>query len=302
MPTLLEYRLATMKVLNDGGMWPAIASTSDTVRLGLSINLTPNASVHRYDGRWLYIASGTAIGQQRVVQTGGYNPLIGQYTVWPSWSTSPAVYDDVLLTGIFPSISNPGSPLDTAPLTDTSYRDLINRALRHLVVPDRLTLPITTADTYSLATYAAWLDRPERLVRVREPSPVSGRDPIDASWRGPELVLDAGAPLLKLHAPFGTASGDLTLEVLRPAHTLISGVETTAGLDAEDDTAIPDVESVVTATLVEAYQVLMNRTPGRPTNQWAGLYDEALASAQRLRYYDASLQRPQAPAAPQEAA
>ena len=51
-------------------------------------------------------------------------------------------------------------------------------------------------------------------MRVLEPD-IRGRGAKDARWRGWSLVLDAETPTLELTVPFGTATGNLILEVLR---------------------------------------------------------------------------------------
>jgi len=275
MPTLRDYRRALARALDDLGVYTLTSPTASTLICTLLVNASPGASTHRYDGRWLYLAA--PIPQQRVVTTGGYNPGDGTLTFAPT-ATPATAGTEVELTGLFPSLS-------VALSEDTDYRTLVNRALAALLVHDRLTVAITTADSYPIAAYP-WLDRMERLVGVLEPSPVSGRRPVDAGWRGWRLVVDGPTPRLEVNAPFATASGDLTLDVLRPANTLVNGTDSTTGLVDDTDTAVPAIEEFLPVGLMEAYQALMSRTPGRPNSNWHQKWAEAREMAHRLRAYD----------------
>lgn len=288
--TRIQYVTALARALDDIGAYPISAAAANSVTAPLLIDTTSNASVSRYNGRWAY-----AKAQQRVVKTGGLTPSTGGLGIRPNWASNPTSSDTLYLTSLFPIISE-------VPGEDTSYADLISRALPHLLVVDRVTVPITTAQTYSTTTWP-WLDRPERLLRVLEPGPTGG-PPIDARWRGWRLRLDAESPVVELDVAFGTATGNLTLEVLRPANTWIkvSGVWTetspAGGMTSDTDEALATVDDVITAGLVEAYRALMSKSSGRPNGNWSGKYKDALADAHRLRYYDRTMEVPQQPAAP----
>lgn len=268
MPSLLVYRQALARALDDIEVHVVNSATSSTLSVLSLVNITTAASTGRYDDRWIYINSGNAAGQQRHGVKGSFSPSTGAMQITPAWTTTPSNPQGVEFTGLFPC----------APGTygaDTDYRSIINRALAQILVEDRVTETITTADTYTQAA-RPWFDRPDRLIQALEPAAVSGRRPVDATWRGVQLVPDY-VPFIQLEAPFETASGSLTLRVWRPGDTLISGAESTVGLSSDTDTALPRVEDVVMVTLVECYATLANRNSGRPTGQWQQKLDQQRA-------------------------
>lgn len=306
MGTLLTYWQALARALDDlDGPYAVASAASNQVASARLVNNTPSASLHRYDNAWVHVDTGAGAGQLAHMVANGYVPSTGALTLTPNWTTIPSPADQFSLTYLFPARGG-------AVGADTDYRSLVNRALALILAPDRLSIAITTADTYSTTAYP-WLDRPDRLVRVLEPAPMSGRAPTDASWRGPRLVVDGASPFLQLNAPFTTASGNLVLEVWRPGDSLVNGVESTTGLSAGTDTALPRVEDVVMVALLEGYQVLANRNPSRPSGQWVGKWGMQLKliqseHARRMALGDRTLELAaasamrQAPASGQEAA
>lgn len=286
---LSTYRRALQAALDDPGLYQVTAATSTTVSLSLIADTTTNASANRYDGRWLYVASGVGIGQQRRVVRGSFVPSTGTVTV-ELGLTTPSVNDLIELTSLFPCESQVSGE-------DTSYNTLIRRALSRLLAPDRISATFAGGTTASLASFAYWLDRPERLVRVLEPAPVSGYQPIPCDWRGPQLILDGGSPVLQINAPY---TGSLTLEVLRPGDSLVSGAESTTGPTSETATCLPSVNDTVAVALLEAYQALASRSPGRPSGNWSAKIEAQQAIVSGLRYLDRTQTVNQMPA--QEAA
>jgi hypothetical protein len=297
--TLTAYRQALILALNDGGIFSVTSATSSTVVAGGLINNATNASTGRFNGHWInHIIAATGATQQRIVKPNSYVPSTGTLEPNLAWTT-PTAGDVLEITSMFP-------PIQQSMSLDTDYRTIINRALGKLLVPDQITLAITTSDTYALTAYRAWLDRPERLVRVREPSPVTGRAPVDMSWRGWRLVLNGELPVLELKVPFASATGSLTLDVMRTAKSWVSTsgtwAESTTGLTNNGDEALPSVEDALPQMLVEAYQVLMSRSPGRPNGNWSTKYADAREQAQAGRYFDRSSVMTAAPEAAGEAA
>ena len=281
--TLLTLRRALAYALDDLGAYVlASGSTTTAVSNGLK-NSATNASVNRYDGRWVYVATGVQAGQQGRVKTGGYAPSTGTLTMVTTWG-APTTGDTIELTSLFPCAASS----TTAPGEDVSYRTLINRALSRLLLPDdTITLQITTSQTYSLAAYP-WLDRDERLIEVREPGPTGGLD-VPAAWRRPALRTIGATAYVILDAPFGAgATGNLTLIVKRTADTLINGAESTVGLALDTDTAEATVDDVVTVGLLEAYRALMARGSVAPAGAWSAKFAGQLAECRRLRYWDRS--------------
>lgn len=296
--TLLALYRALGHELNDLAMYPASAGAATTVTLAMLVNATVGASTERYNGRNVYCNA-----QQRVVRTSGYAPSTGVLTVFPSWVTPPTAAQQVILTSMFPVIqNNDDSGFDQSQSDDLSYRTIINRALALLALPDRVRLTITRDYAYSTTTWP-WLDRPERLRRILEPG-VRGDRPVDASWRGWDLVLDANTPIIEFDVPFEAATGTLTLEVSRPANTWIAtgGVwaETapSSGLVNDTDQTLAEIEDVLPAAKMIAYEALLRRAEGRPPGPLLKAYETARADAEAGRYWDRSQQSPQQPQAP----
>lgn len=291
MPTFAEYRRPTGRALNDLGIYQVTSATNSSVTSVALADSTTDASEHRYDGAYVYVASGAAVGNQRRVKPGGFTTTSGLLALELTWN-APIALDFIDITRLFPVV-------EQVPNEDPSYRNLINRALAKLWAPDRISLTFSSSSTASLLSYP-WLDRPERLVRVLEPAPVSGFPDVPCGWRDPQLILNGPSPVLQLNRPY---TGTLTLEVRRPGDTLISGAESTVGLSSESQTALPAVEDVVLGALVEAYAVLMNRSPGRPGGgNYADKYADARERFESLAYFDRTQRARQAPQPAPEAA
>lgn len=293
MPTTQVYRRALANALDDlAGPYAIASATANTVVVPALINGAANTSTNFKSGTWVYVATGAGAGQTRRVRTNGYSAASGTLTVDPVWTITPSAGDVVELTGLFPATPQVGA--------DISYLTILNAALRQITEPDRVTLAITTSQEYPLTTWAAWLDREERLTAVWEPGPTGGL-PVPADWRRPRLRLDAELPVLELTVPFAAAAGNLSLDVLRPADTWIRVAtvwsESTVGLAAENDEARPSIEDVVKVGLAEAYQALMSRAPGRPSGPYEGKYAAARADAMTVRYFDSSQMKAPPPAA-----
>jgi hypothetical protein len=278
-----------MQALDDGGVYIAAAGATDGVTIGGLSDATANASANRYDGAFLYLATGAGAGQQRRVMAGGFTPSTGELLVEVGW-TAPTTGDIVEITHMFPIGAGAGTGVSPE---DTSYHQIINLALNTLWAPDQISLAFANTTTASLAAFP-WLDRPERLVRVLETAPVSGYAEVPCDWRNPQLVLGA-APMLQLNRPY---TGTLILEVRRPGGTSVDGAESTLGLFTESQTALPSVEDVREAGLMHVYRALMNRGTGRPNGDWAKRYADQRERVEKLRYYDRTAEMPAAPAAP----
>lgn len=294
MPTLLLYRQGLARALDDLEVYLAASATSTTVVCSNLINSATNASTGRYNGAYVYVSAGTGIGSQSVVKEAGYAPSTGTLTILDSggWATSPASGSTVEITRLFPAINAATAASSFSDGND--YRALVNRALSYLLVPDQVSVT-TVADQqeYSLTTYAAWLDRPERLAAVLDPPRATGW-PSKRTWRRWELNLDGGTPsLVFLDRAYPTSGATFELDVLRPADTLISGAESTAGLASDTDTAVPAVNDVVTVGLMLAYEGLANRSPGRPNGDWLKRWAAQIDLARRVARYDRSQETPQ---------
>ncbi len=289
MPSFLrQIRRRVAGALDDLSVHVVTGGSTTTVVSTTLSDGTSASSVNRYDGAWVY--SPTLTSQQRRVRTGGLNPVTGALTVDVPW-TPPTVTSEIEITRLMPAA---GSATEA-----TDYNSCINRAASKLLVYDRVLVPATTSDTYPLTTLP-WLDRPERLLRVLEP-PATGTRPIEAKWRNPKLVWSGGYPSLELDAPFDLASGNLTLEVMRPCDTWIGGERPPGmGMLTDTESCLAPLEDIALIALMEVLYVLMQRSPGRP-GQWEVRYSEAKERAEALYFFDGAFYRPKS-AAPQAAA
>lgn len=297
--TLAQYRQGLARALDDLEVYLVSSGTSTTVVASGLINSATGASTGRYNGAYAYVSAGTGIGNQSVVKEAGYAPSTGTLTILDSggWDTAPATGSTLEITRLFPAIQAATAPSSYSDGND--YRALINRALAYLLVPDQISVT-TVADQqeYSLSTYAYWLDRSERLRGVNDPPRATGW-PSKRTWRRWELNLDGPTPsLVFLDRAYPTSGATFELDVLRPADTLISGAESSTGLSADTDTAVPAVNDVVTVGLMLAYESLANRSPGRPNGDFLTRWKTQIEIARRLRNYD----RTQETAAQQAAA
>lgn len=275
-----------------------LSATATTITINALINNTTGASTGRYNGAYIYVASGSGAGQQRVVKENSYVPSTGTLTVQNSsgWDATLAAGDQVEITRLFPAYADAASASSLG--ADTGYRSLINRALSYLLVPDQISVT-TVADQqeYSLSTYAYWLDRAERLIGVLDPPRATGW-PTKPTWRRWELNLDGGSPTLQfLDRAYPVSGATFELNVLRPADTLISGSESSSGLTSDAATAVPAVNDVVTVGLMLAYEALANRSPGRPNGDYLKRWAAQIDLARRVRGYDRTQETPQQQAA-----
>lgn len=306
MPTHQALREALAYSLDDLSVNTASSGTSSTVVSASLINGLSIASTNRFDGAYVFNATKRL---QRRAQNGSYLRASGTVTVDPTW-TSPSANDRIEFSWLFPAI---GSDVDNPLLADTSYQSILNEAHRLLMTPRRLALPIVPdAYSYSLATYAAWLDREERFgwpqtplpsgeprppLRLLEPGPFAGSAPIPADWRRPRLNLNADTPTLELEIPFAAGtSGSLYLQTMCPADRWIavSGVwaETVNdGLLNESDESRPSLQETVTVARLVAIDYLAARGVTSASGRWADQLPAAWAKASAIRYFDASLWR-----------
>ena len=250
MPTRADYRRALGRELGGYGVFTS-TSAGTTTQIFSALNSDQLPDSHLANA-WLYVPSFGVPNQRRIKRDG--LAASGMITVESALSAAVA-------SGAMFEIGSKLPPTGAwaegwAGGREIGLNECVNLALRHLLVPDVLTTQIVNGQTsYPLTTWESWLDRPGRLVDVREPSVFSGW-PARPLWRGWLPRADAGRLSIELDTPYPATIGSLTLDVLRPAHTLINDVEATLGLQAEADTAKALVDDVVTVGLVYAYRAL----------------------------------------------
>jgi hypothetical protein len=304
MPTLQEYEQAIGYALDDLEFHFCIAGGANTVTIPDLATAASNASVNRFDGAWVFNATQLI---QRKVRTGGY-AAGGVLTVDPAW-TAPVNGDRIVITRLFPIYDL------TAP--DMNYRAIVRRALSMIVAPDRINLTIQPGvQSYSLATWGRWLDREDRLgwpqpnapdgtprppIKILEPGPTVGAM-IPADWRRPLLRLDIEAPYLEIGAPFADgSSGTFAANVMRPGDTLVGVLgaaysESTTGLVYDEDVAKPSVDDVLAVGKLIAIEALAARGVTSAAGRWSDKVAAARAAAERVKYFDSTQVRAQAPA------
>ena len=268
-------------------MHTVLSATGTTVTLNQWATALANASTQRYGSHWIFVKSSASGSIQKAVRPGSYVPSTGTLTASgdSGWDTTLVLGDEVEITGLFPSApyGGPGGE-------DTDYRSILNRALGRLLIEDRLDVT-TVADQYAypfaLATYP-WLDRMTRVLAVLDPPRATGL-PRRETWRKHAWKIDGGAMTLEfLDRPYPTSGATFQVTVLRPANTWINGAESTVGLAAPTDTAVPSIEEVVTVARMYAFEALLTRSKGRPSGDWAGPYEAARKDAMSLARWDRS--------------
>lgn len=283
--TLRALRQACAYALDDLTLVEVSSATTNTVVSPQLVNAVAQASDSTYGGNWVYVNSGAGIGQQRVVRPNGYAPSTGTLSVDAGWSTLPTNGAGLEITRLFPCVG-------LVQRADTDYRTLINRACDLLDVFDRIDIETAAgARTYTLANYAAWLDRPGRVLAVFDPPRAHGA-PRMPTWRRWEVVFDAGAPFLQFEDS-GYSVGGATFQVFvrRPARSLVNGADS-GGLTNDADTVDARTEDVVTVFLMLAYEVLATRSTGRPSGPWQARFESQREMARALAMYDATRERP----------
>lgn len=287
MPSLTTLTQALLDALDDRETVTLSGGSTTTAISAAWINSATGVTSGRYEGRWLY--NQTKDAQSKV---SSYDKTTGTQTVMTAM-TANANTDIATLSNLFPCIHALGS--------DTDARTIANRALGRMMLKVESEQAITTADTYAMTSFPS-LDRPERVVEVREPSPVAGRAPIFSKWRGWTLVQDPPAASLRTLTPFATTSGspNLTLERIVPASCWIAVpttfAESAVGLVNQTDLAYPSVEEWLPFALEEALVVLIARTPGRPNAEWERMLAAAREKIATSIYRDLTQAVAQAPA------
>lgn len=283
----LAIREATGYRLDDLELLTAASGTATTAVVSALVSSTSAAPTTAHNGAHIY--DRTTFLQRRV-KANGFVPSTATLTLEPT-GTAISAGNVLERTRLFPSAAG-------GPSHDTPYNTFIARGTSRLLVPAKITIPITASHSYSLATWSRWLKYPERLIRVSEPDAL-GYEPRDAAWRGWRLVLDAQSPRLVFNRPFESASGSITLDVLRPANSwvLTSGTwaESSTGMVLDLEEIEVELNAAVAATLVEVCEALLARQQGAPVGRWKEIHDAALVDLRALKAWDRTLYMEAAP-------
>lgn len=236
--------------------------------------------------RWAFVPTSVVPRQRQITGTG----LIGSSgTIALSGLMGTAIANGTIfeLHTMLPAVQTDGN---FSQATAPGLHECLNWALRHLLTPQH-DYAITLVNGQRDYDLPVWLDRPERLIAVRQPNAL-GNDYVDADRAGHpyEIRESSDGPVLHFDAPYRFTSGSyaLRLQVLRPADTWIkvSGVwaDSTTGLVDEDDEAGPPVNDIVTVALVLAYEAIRNERHGRAKGIYDALHQRQLVEARKVRY------------------
>lgn len=276
--TLRACTVALAQSLDDLGQYAVAAVTGTTATLSALVTTASNPSTLGYDTAYLH-AAGYAVSER--VKAGGHNAATGVLTIARSgWNTSPTVGQVLDVTRLFPMTGGVQGE-------ETSYYDLVRRALRHLAYEDEISLT-TVADSrdYSLGTWAAWIT-PERVLALLD-AKRDANAPEMASSRRFEVRMRVGTHrLIFLDRGFSSGGYTFKLRVLRPAWSLVSGVELATGPVEDTQTVNVSLADVTTVGLWCAYETLAARTGvQRPAGDWQQKAKDQLAACRRLRAWD----------------
>lgn len=290
MPTKAQYRAAVASEVGDYGQFTTTdqATGPDPARWLISRPSTAAASLREggrpsssYEEQWALVTSGSQILQQRRVLH--YDANVGAFAADHVFGGTIAASVTFEALGPFPAERTTDRP---------GVHQFIDWSLRYLLAPDEVTVVAASTADISLAPLSSWLTNPDRLVDVLEPSPVPSERVIRAAYRNWELILDGETPKLRFEVRYPSGvSGNLTLKVLRPARSWIgvSGTyaDSTVGLVNESDTALADLDDVVTVSKIWAYRERARLDPEH-ADGWLHRADDQLAEARKLRYWDAT--------------
>lgn len=277
----------------------SVSSTDDQEIISTTlIDDTANIS-SRYGSAWVYGTSDgsddTLAGVQRQIRQRGLDASTGTLTVTRPFASVPASGSAWEIYFRIPAIREESSGRD-------GYRELINEALRLMVVPDRINVSGVTSQTqYALnvSTYP-WLREPGRIVNVWRPTPnPNDMERIDPqAWR---LIPDGERLILQLPGTY-TTGDTFKLEVQRPANSrlLQSGTwqdqsSLTAGLSADADEAIPSINDVVAVARELCFWELSRNADQGNKGVWIALAENAARGAAALKF---ARQPPTSPSRP----
>lgn len=285
MATLTVYRRKLAQELGLFGIFTATGGSTTTLVCGNAFGST-ELPTDALAYAWILVPSITAsAARQRRVKKAGLDGTTATITVDGSFASAVANGTIFEVHCRLPGVRDAEATESIS--TMLGVHECINLALRHLlVVDDAQTISLVTAQRdYSLSSLT-YLDRPERLLDVRQLD-ATGASYV-STWRTWEFRESAAGSVLHFPSPFRFASGSYSakLVTLRPADTLISGASSSVGLIDEGDTAVPDVNSVVKGGKVFAYRALRDARKGPARAHYAGLYEEAVADFRKCRGYD----------------
>lgn len=281
MPACETYRQALLERFGGGGVY-VTTNTGSTTELACSSALLSSSlpTSHLALG-WVYVPTVSGTKQRRVTKT-GTNGTLATLTV-------DGAFGSAVGNGVSFEYSRHLPLVDQGAKTPgISLTQCLSLALPDLEWPDEIAVaPAAGAYTVSLATYAPWLNRPSRLLEVLDPPLASGYPRQSADWRRPRLVVDGTSARLDVDSPW-LSTDAITLRVMRPCDTLISGVEqpTGSGFTSDAATALPEVNELVTVALIYANRARSQLADNDEQRTfWLARAEDARGEAMKLERY-----------------
>lgn len=262
------------------------------------IDDTPNIS-GRYSGWWVYgVADGnpdTLLGVQRQLRQLPLDATTGTLYTTRAFASAPASGSAYEMFPRIPAIRDDASGRD-------GFREIINEALRLMVVPDVITVAGVTDQTkYELdLTTHPWLREPGRIVNIKIPTPnTNDYERIDP--QAYDLIPDGEKLILQLRRLYDTGE-TFKLEVLRPANSRLKQSSTwtdqsslTAGLSLDTDEAIPSINDVVAVARELCFAELAGRAPEAEARMWMAKEQDAGLKASALKFVRQAPTEPYSP-------
>lgn len=219
--------------------------------------------------------------QQRRINADGLTPTNGTITLDGALGSAVTASMLVEIHSRLPATSQPVTANGLALVL--GLHEALNLALRHLLLLGHSYALSVASGTHEF-TLPSWLDRPSRLVDVRDPNALgTGMRSTHRLWefrRG-----SAGTNTIYFREPY-PAAGEVELVTNRPADTLISGADSSAGLVAEADTCEPALNDLVKVAKAFCYQALRDTRRGASALDYGELYANQIRVARTAYGYD----------------
>lgn len=182
---------------------------------------------------------------------------------------------------------------------------MILQACRDVYYEDTIDLTPSAGD-YTVDLSYGWLVSEDLILRDPQGRPLFYDPPIttgypqrQASWRYGELNFQAGVPSIRLTQAYGDSldsSAPAQLAVLRPAYSLVNGLEHVTGPLVAANTISADPTEIVEVAKLKAYEYLAtaSHVTGEERQRYAGLVEPQRAYVRSVVRHYRPQQAPQA--------
>lgn len=289
MPTRVTYRRNLGPMVGPYGAFTTTAGGSTTAAICTDAFKSTELPTSHFAYDWLYWPSSAAPSVARVTKT-GLDPSTGTITLDRALGTSIGAGQGIELSARLPS--DRGGAVDDDATAIRSLNDCINEAARHIRVLRTYSLTLVNGQQeYALP---AWLNRPGRLIDVRQPN-ATGTRTVRAADHGHAWELiggTGGVYALRFRVPYRISGGThmLTLDVESPADTWVkqSGTwtETTGGMTSDVHELMPEVKELNKVALALCYQTIRDTRRGADRAEYDRLYRLQMPIARGAYGYD----------------